>query len=161
MPSRHIACPQGSQAARDLYNKCRDRVAPRPCVRLCPLSHVTGRRPRGSTESPPEWGAQACPTRPRQVSVSDPCYAFDSGQGILCPEVLSWAVRTSLRGFGPAKAPVRYAGVRHSLTGVRIHLMIPRYMLLLRGHLVVSGLSSWWGKARFLTIIRGTLVPGY
>jgi hypothetical protein len=33
-----------------------------------------------------------------------PLYAFDSGQGILYPEVLSWAVRTSLRGVqGPPK----------------------------------------------------------
>ena len=35
-----------------------------------------------------------------QTSVcAGPLYAFDSGQGILCPEVLSWAVWTSLRGI--------------------------------------------------------------
>jgi hypothetical protein len=40
-----------------------------------------------------------------QTSVcAGPPYAFDSGQGILCPEVLSWVVRTSLRGgSGPPK----------------------------------------------------------
>jgi hypothetical protein len=34
-------------------------------------------------------------------------------------------------------------------------------MLLLRGHLVASGLSTWWGKAWSLTIVRGTPFPGY
>jgi hypothetical protein len=161
MPSRHIACPQGGQAARDLCNKCRDRVAPRPYVRLCPLSYVTDRRPRGSAGSPPEWGVQACPTRPRQVSVSDPCMPLTQARVFFAPRSCRGRSGPHLGGFRSAETPVRYAGVRHSLTGVRIHLMIPRYMLLLRGHLVVSGLSTWWGKARLLTIVRGTPVPGY
>jgi hypothetical protein len=91
-----------------------------------------------------------------QTSVcAGPLYAFNSGQGILGRS------GPHLGGSETAEALVRYAGVWYSLTGVRIHLMIPRYMLLLRGHLVVSGLSTWWGNARFLTIVRGTPVPGY
>jgi hypothetical protein len=54
----HIACQQGGQAVRPLRNKCRDRVAQRPCVRLRPLAYVTGNKTRGSIGSPPERGAQ-------------------------------------------------------------------------------------------------------
>jgi hypothetical protein len=64
MPSRHIACLQGGQATRDVRNKCRDRVALRSYVRLYPSAYVTGRRPRGSTGSPPERGAEARLARP-------------------------------------------------------------------------------------------------
>jgi hypothetical protein len=149
MPSQHIACPQGGQVARDLYNKCRDRVAPRPYVRLCPLSHITSRRPRGSTGSLPEWGAQACPTRPGQVSVSDPCMPLTQARVFFAPRSCRGQSGPHLGGSGSTEALVRYAGVWHSLTGVRIHL-IPRYMLLLRGHLVVSGLSTWWSWRGFL-----------
>jgi hypothetical protein len=40
-----------------------------------------------------------------QTSVcAGPLYAFDLGQGVPCPEVLSWAVRTSLRGV---RVPLR------------------------------------------------------
>jgi hypothetical protein len=31
---------------------------PKACVRLHPLAYVTYHRPRGSTETPPEWGAR-------------------------------------------------------------------------------------------------------
>jgi hypothetical protein len=64
MPSQHISCLQGGQEARDLHNKCRDRVALRPYVRLCLTTYVTGHRPHGSTESPPERGPEARLTRP-------------------------------------------------------------------------------------------------
>jgi hypothetical protein len=57
MPSRHITRLQGGQAARDLCNKYRDRMAPWPYVRLCSPAYVTTRRPRGSTGSLPERGA--------------------------------------------------------------------------------------------------------
>jgi hypothetical protein len=58
MLRRHIACQQGGQVARPLRNKCRDRAAQRPYVRLRPLAYVTGNKPRGSIGSPPERGAQ-------------------------------------------------------------------------------------------------------
>jgi hypothetical protein len=41
----HIACEQGGQPVRSLHNKCRDRVAYRPYVRLRPLAYVTGKMP--------------------------------------------------------------------------------------------------------------------
>jgi hypothetical protein len=64
MPKQHIACQQGGQVARIFRNKCGDRVAQRPYVRLRPLAYVTGNRPRGSIESPPERGAEALWTKP-------------------------------------------------------------------------------------------------
>jgi hypothetical protein len=64
MSRRHIAYLQGGQAARLLRNKCIDRVAQRPYVRLCPPAYVMGNRPRGSTGSPPERGAEAHWARP-------------------------------------------------------------------------------------------------
>jgi hypothetical protein len=124
-------------------------VAPRPYVRLCSPSYVTGRRRRGSTGSSPEWGAQACLTRPRQVSVPDPLYAFASGQGIPCPEVLSWAARTSLRGSGSRWGPGWVCWGPAFFHGVRIHWWYYGICYPLRGHLVASELPTWWGKARF------------
>ena len=81
MLRRHIACQQGGQAARPLRNKCRDRAAQRPYVRLRPLAYVTGNKTHGSIGSPPERGAQAHRIKPRHVLVLDPCL----GQGIPCP----------------------------------------------------------------------------
>jgi hypothetical protein len=68
MLRRHIAY----QAARPIRNKCRDRAAQRPYVRLCPLAYVTGSRPRGSIGSPPERGAGAYAAWSGHVSVLDP-----------------------------------------------------------------------------------------
>jgi hypothetical protein len=74
MLRRHIACQQGGQAACPLRNKCRDRAAQRPYVRLRPLAYVMGNKPRGSIGSPPErGGAQAHRIKPVHVSVPDPC----------------------------------------------------------------------------------------
>ena len=69
----HIVCQHGGQAARYSHNKCRDRAAQRPYVRLHPLAHVTGNKPRGSIGSPPERGAQAHRIKSGHVSVLDPC----------------------------------------------------------------------------------------
>jgi hypothetical protein len=49
----HIACQQGEQEACPLHNKCRDRAAWRPYIRLRPLAYVTGNQPRGSSGSLP------------------------------------------------------------------------------------------------------------
>jgi hypothetical protein len=67
MLRRHIAC----QAARLIRNKCRDRAAHRPYVRLRPLAYVTGSRPRGSIGSPPERGAEAYAAWSGHVSAPD------------------------------------------------------------------------------------------
>jgi hypothetical protein len=123
----HIACQQGGQAACPLRNKCRDRAAQRPYVRLRPLAYVTGNKPRGSIGSSPEWGAQAHRIKPGHVSVLDPCL----GQGILCPETSLWVVRTLLGGIRtPSKGPGMllgslgpYSGVRVVRTGVRRFLV--------------------------------------
>jgi hypothetical protein len=102
MLRRHIACQQGGHAARPLRNKCRDRTAQRPYVRLCPLAYVTGNKPRGSIRSPPERGAQAHRIKPGHVSVPDPCL----GQGIPCPGISLWVARTLLGGIRtPSRGP--------------------------------------------------------
>jgi hypothetical protein len=109
MLRRHIACQQGGQAARPLRNKCRDRAAQRPYVRLHPLAYITGNKPRGSIRSPPERGAQAHRIKPGHASVPDPCI----GQSIPCPRTslrvtrtLLGGIRTSPKGSGlPAWEP--------------------------------------------------------
>jgi hypothetical protein len=102
MLRRHIACLQGGQAARPLHNKCRDRAAQRPYVRLRSLAYVTGNKPRGSIGSPPERGAQAHRIKPGHVSVPDPCL----GQGIPYTGTSLWVARTLLGGIQtPSKGP--------------------------------------------------------
>jgi hypothetical protein len=102
MLRRHIACQQGGQAVRPLHNKCRDRAAQRPYVRLRPLAYVMGNKPRGSIGSPPERGAQAHRIKPGHASVPDPCL----GQGIPCPGTSSWVAWTLLGGiWTPSKGP--------------------------------------------------------
>jgi hypothetical protein len=120
----HIACQQGGQAARPLRNKCRDRAAQRPYVRLCLLAYVTGNKPRGSIGSLPERGTQAHRIKPGHVSVPDPCL----GQGIPCPGTSLWVARTLLGGIrtpskGPGTllgSPEPYSGVWVVRTGVRL-----------------------------------------
>jgi hypothetical protein len=101
----HIACQQGGQAARPFLNKCRDRVAQRPCVRLHPLAYVTGNKPRGSIGSPPERGAQVHKIKPGHVPVPDPCL----GQDTPCSGTSLWVVWTLLGGI---RTPIR--GTRHA-----------------------------------------------
>jgi hypothetical protein len=69
----HNACQQGGQAVRPFRNKCRDRAAQRPHIRLRPLAYVTGNKPRGSIGPPSERGAQVHRIKPGHVSASDPC----------------------------------------------------------------------------------------
>jgi hypothetical protein len=89
-----VACP--------IRNKCRDRAAERPYVRLRPLAYVTGNKPRGSIESPPERGAQAHRIKPGHVSVPNPCL----GQVIPCPGTSLWVAQTLLEGIRtPSKGP--------------------------------------------------------
>jgi hypothetical protein len=94
MLRRHIACQQSGQAVHPLRNKCRDRAAQRPYVRLHPLAYITGNKPRGSIGSPLERGAQAYRIKPGHVSVPDPCL----GQGIPYPGTSLWVSWTPLRG---------------------------------------------------------------
>jgi hypothetical protein len=123
----HIACQQGGQATRPFRNKCRDRTAQRPYVRLRLLAYVTSSKPRGSIGSPPERGAQVHRIKPGHVSVPNPCF----GQGIPYPGTSLWMVRTLLGGIQtPSKGPDTllgspgpYSGVRVVRTGVRRFLV--------------------------------------
>jgi hypothetical protein len=76
MPRRHITCQWNGQAARLIRNKCRDRTAQRPYVRLLPLAYVTGSVPRGSIGVPPERGAEAYVVWSGHVSAPDPRLAL-------------------------------------------------------------------------------------
>jgi hypothetical protein len=69
----HITCQQGGQAGHPLRNKCGDRTAQSPYVMPRPLTYVMCNKPRGSTGSPPEWGAEALQIKPGHKSVPDPC----------------------------------------------------------------------------------------
>jgi hypothetical protein len=95
MLRRHIARQQGGHAALPLRNKCRDRAAQRPYVRLRPLAYITGNKPCGSIGSPPERGAHAHRIKFGHVSVLDPCL----GQGIPCPGTSLWVARILLGGI--------------------------------------------------------------
>jgi hypothetical protein len=86
MLRRHITCQRNSQAARLLRNKCKDRAAQRPYVRLRPLAYVTGDMPRGSIGPPLERGAEVYMVWPGHVSAPDPPPGLDS-LGILCPRI--------------------------------------------------------------------------
>jgi hypothetical protein len=52
------------------------RAAQRPYVRLRPLAHVTGSRPRGSIGSPPEREAELYTVWSEHVSAPDPRLAL-------------------------------------------------------------------------------------
>jgi hypothetical protein len=76
MPRWHITCQWNGQAARLIRNKCRDRVAQRPYVRLRPLAYVTCTMPRRSIGAPPEQGAEAYVVWSGHVSAPDPRLAL-------------------------------------------------------------------------------------
>jgi hypothetical protein len=76
MLRRHIAYQRNSQATRLLCNKCRDRVAQRPYIRLRPLAYVMGSRPRGCIGSPPERGAEVYMVWSGHMSALDPRLAL-------------------------------------------------------------------------------------
>jgi hypothetical protein len=117
----------------------------------------------------PAWaGSVGVPGKTQTSVCAGPLYAFDLGQGIPRPKILSWTVRTSLRGaWVPFRGTLRSRlGMLGSSTLSRgpDPLMISRYML--------PSLVTWWprsrprggvrrGLPRLLTIVRGTPIPGY
>jgi hypothetical protein len=86
MPRRHITCQWIGQAARFIHNKCRDRVAQRPYIRLHPLAYVTRTMPRGSIGAPPERGAKAYAVWSGHMSVPDPHLALIKAWVSFVPE---------------------------------------------------------------------------
>ena len=86
MPRRHITCQWIGQAARLIHNKCRDRVAQRPYIRLHPLAYVTRTMPRGSIGAPPERGAEAYTVLSGHVSAPDPRLALIKAWVFSVPE---------------------------------------------------------------------------
>jgi hypothetical protein len=86
MRRRHIACQWNGQAARLVRNKCRDRAAQRPYVRLHRLAYVTRTMPRGSIGAPPERGAEAYAVWSGHVSAPDPRLALIKAWVFFVPE---------------------------------------------------------------------------
>jgi hypothetical protein len=132
MQRRHTTCQWNGQAAHLIRNKCRGRAALRPYVRLRPLAYVTCSRPHGSIGSPPGRGAEAYMIRSGHVSAPDPNLALIKAWVFSVPEYRDPAVSgsdptqrgpvCSRGGPGPyPEARIVYAGVRHSLMGVRTH----------------------------------------
>jgi hypothetical protein len=74
---------------------------------------------------PAQAGSVGVPGKIPTSVCAGPLYSPDLSQGIPRPEISLWTVRTSPRGVrvpseGNIEIPIRYVGVWHSLTGVRI-----------------------------------------
>jgi hypothetical protein len=134
----HIACQKGGQAVRPFRNKCRDRAAQRPYVRLRPLAYITGNKPCGSIGSPPERGAQVHRIKPGHMSVPAPCF----GQGIPYPGTSLWVVRTLLGGIRtPSKGPNTLLGSPGPYSGVRVVLIgVRRFLVEVRSNRLHPGI---------------------
>jgi hypothetical protein len=159
----HIVCQRDRQAARLLRNKCRDRTAQRPYVRLHPLAYVAGDMSRGSIGPPPERGVGASATWSEHVSAPDPCLALTKAWVFF-----SLASRGStesgpdplLRGSGPILGvwfalvevlnPARKSGlcIQGSgpfLWGSRPTVATLEYIVF-PGHAAALEPSTWWGQ---------------
>jgi hypothetical protein len=109
MPMRHIVCQWNGQAARLVHNKCRDRAAQRPYVRLRPLAYVTRTMPRGNIGAPPERGAEAYAVWSGHLSAPDPRLALTKAWVFFVPESRDPAVS----GLDPTqRGPEPILGVR-------------------------------------------------
>jgi hypothetical protein len=168
MPRRHITCQRNRQVARLIRNKCRDRAAQRPYVRLRSLAYVTGSRPRGSIGSPPERGAEAYTVWSGHVSAPDPCLVLIKVWVFFVPEsrdpVVSGPDPTQ-RGPEPILG-VRFAPVEVlDLTwrsgpyiqgsgtfpwGSEPTVDTLEYIAF-PGHVAAPELSTWWGRSLFTT----------
>jgi hypothetical protein len=185
MLRQHIACQQGGQVARPLLNKCRDRAAQRPYVRLRPLAYIMGNKPHGSIGSPPERGAQVHRIKPGHVSVPDPCL----GQGTPCPGTSLWVAWTLPGGIQtPSKGPntltweswtvfwgsglcVQGSGASSWRSGPTDCIL---GYIIFSGHVAPLEPSTWWGQVLLTarleiaawtpwlhTVVRGTPDLGY
>jgi hypothetical protein len=72
----HITRQWNGQAARLVRNKCRDRAAQRPYVRLRPLAYVTRTMPHGGIGALPERGTEAYAVWSGHVSAPNPRLAL-------------------------------------------------------------------------------------
>jgi hypothetical protein len=97
------------QAPRLVRNKCRDRAAQRPYVRLRLLAYVTCTMPRGSIGAPPEWGVEAYVVWSGHVSAPDPRLALTKAWVFFVPESRDPA----MSGLDPThRGPEPVLGVR-------------------------------------------------
>jgi hypothetical protein len=153
----HIAC----QTARPIRNKCGDRAAQRPYVRLRPLAYVTGNRPRGSIGSPPDRGAGPYTAWSEHVLVPDPRLTLTKAWVSFAPE--PWDLAASgpdptQGGFGGSSPGSGHAcgdsgpylgsgpciqGFDTFPWGCRPTVDIQGYIVLF-GHVAALELFMWW-----------------
>jgi hypothetical protein len=179
----HIAYQQGEQAARPLRNKCRDRAAWRPYIRLRSLAYVTGNQPRGSNGSPPEQGAQALRIKPNTCQYWTLAYARVSPvPGPRCGPNLTRRDLDPIQG-----ARHVYLGISDRNLGSGLCAQGSGSLLWRSGptdtswdvssfsrHVVPLGPSTRWGRVlstmrledavrapRLYTVVRGTPDSGY
>jgi hypothetical protein len=190
MLRRHITCQWNGQAARPVRNKCRDRAAQRPYVRLrrwltsrapCHVA-ASGLRLSGEQKRM-RYGPDTCRLRTPAWPWLRPVYSLSQNPGTLL-----WVARTPHRGSGthprgpvcacggPGPYPeVRsvYTGVRHFPMGSGPTVDTLEYIVFF-GHVVPPEPSTWWGRVRFITrleiaawvsrlytVARDTPVSGY
>jgi hypothetical protein len=191
MPRRHITYQWNGQAACLVRNKCRDRVAQRPYVRLHLLAYVTRTMPHGSIRAPPERGAEAYAVWSGHMSAPDPRLALIKAWVFFVLESQDPAVS----GPDPTqRGPEPILGVQFAPMGVldftrRSGLYIhgsgsfpwgsgptvdTLEYIVFSGHMAAPEPSTWWGRALFTTrleiaawiqrlhtVVRGTPVSGY
>jgi hypothetical protein len=191
MPRRHVTCQWDRQVARLIRNKCRDRAAQRPYVRLHPLAYVTGSVPRGSIGAPPERGAEAYAVWLGHVLAPDPRLALSKAWVFFVPESRDPAEggpdphteRSGTRPGGPVSTcggpgpcpEVRsvYAGIQHFPMGLRTPADTLECIIFF-GHVAAPEPSAWWGRVLFAMrletatwtprihdVVRGTPISGY
>jgi hypothetical protein len=161
IPRRHIACQWNGQAARLIRNKCRDRAAQRPYVRLRPLAYVMDSRPRGSIWAPPERGAEAYVVWSGHVSAPDPRLALIKVWVFFVSESRDPAVSgpdPTQRGPGPVPG-VRFVPLEVLDLAWRPDTFLWGFEptvgtledIVFSGHMAAPELSMWWGRVLFTT----------
>jgi hypothetical protein len=133
----------------------------KPYVRLLPLAHVMGSRPRGSIGSPPERGAEAYAVWSRHMSAPDPRLALIKAWVFFVSESRDLAVSGPDPAQGGTGTPVEVLDltrrsdpyVQGSDTfpwGYGPTVDILEYIVF-SSHVATREPPMWWGRVLFIT----------